>query len=114
MSSVVLTDVVPAGLAYVEGSATGSADGELVFAGYDATTRTLSWTAATLTTSGSVSYRVTVLADAACEPAIRNTARISSPETDRPMRPLTSLSPLPRPVRRSSHPPKPSLGHSRH
>ena len=81
--SVVLTDVVPAGLAYVDGSATGSGDGRLIFAGYDATTRTLSWTATTLSTSGSFSYRVTVLADAAgLGQPLRNTARISSPETD--------------------------------
>ena len=50
MRSAVLTDVLPTGLAYIEGSATGSADGQLIFAGYNATTRTLSWTAATLST----------------------------------------------------------------
>ena len=81
--SVVLTDVLPAGLAYIEGSATDSADGQLMFAGYDAATRTLSWTAATLSTSELVSYRVTLLKDAAAlTQPLTNSARLSSAETD--------------------------------
>ena len=111
--SVVVTDVVPAGLAYVDGSATASGDGQLIFAGYDPTTRTLSWTAATLSASElAVSYRVTVLADAAgLGQPLRNTARTSSPDTDPAVATSDVYIVAPRPARRSCHPPKASLGH---
>ena len=39
----VITDVLPAGVTYIGGSATSNA--EFTFQGYDATTRTLTWTA---------------------------------------------------------------------
>ena len=53
------------------------------FQGYDATTRTLSWSAATLTASGEVTYQVTV-ADGADELAqpLQNLAVIDSDQTD--------------------------------
>ena len=53
-----IKDVIPAGLTYVTGSATSNS--EFTFAGYDSATRTLSWTAAHVTTSGSVTYQATV------------------------------------------------------
>ena len=103
--SVVLTDVLPAGLAYIEGSATDSADGQLMFAGYDAATRTLSWTAATLSTSGSVSYRVTLLKDAAAlTQPLTNSARLSSAETD-PVNATSDLFVAPPPLDENVLPP---------
>ena len=108
--SVVLTDVLPAGLAYIEGSATDSADGQLMFAGYDAATRTLSWTAATLSTSGSVSYRVTLLKDAAAlTQPLTNSARLSSARDRIRSTPrLTSSWRLRRSTRTCCHRPKKS------
>ena len=76
----VITDTLPAGLGYITGSATNSA--EFTFVGYDAGTRTLSWTAANVTTGGSVTYRVTVLAGSLDLPQpLVNTATIDSDQT---------------------------------
>jgi uncharacterized repeat protein (TIGR01451 family)/fimbrial isopeptide formation D2 family protein len=80
----VVTDVLPAGLEYVAGSATGNA--ELTFASYDSTTRTLRWTAPTLTTSAPpgtlLTYKVDVTAENETLPQPRvNVATISSTET---------------------------------
>lgn len=77
-----ITDVLPAGLTYVTGSATGSAD--FTFAGYNAGTRTLTWTASEgVSASGSVTYRATV-DDGAADLAqpLRNLATIESAQTD--------------------------------
>jgi len=76
-----IKDVIPAGLTYVTGSATNSS--EFTFAGYDSATRTLSWTAAHVTTSGSVTYRATVDAGAAAlQQPLRNVATIDSAGTE--------------------------------
>jgi fimbrial isopeptide formation D2 family protein len=76
----VLTDKLPAGVTYVAGTATNSS--EFLFQGYDAGTRTLTWTAATVTTNGSVTYHATINAGAAAlvQP-LKNTATIDSEET---------------------------------
>ena len=79
----VITDVLPDGLTYVNGSATDSANGEFVFDGYDAGTRTLTWLATSVTESGSVTYAATVDEGAAELPQpLTNTACISSEQTE--------------------------------
>jgi hypothetical protein len=75
-----IKDVIPAGLTYVTGSATNSS--EFTFAGYDSATRTLSWTALHVTTSGSVTYQATVdVGAAALQQPLRNVATIDSAGT---------------------------------
>jgi uncharacterized repeat protein (TIGR01451 family) len=76
-----ITDVLPAGLTYVTGSATGSAD--FTFSGYNAGTRTLTWTASDgVSASGSVTYQAKVDAGAAglAQP-LENVATIDSSDT---------------------------------
>ena len=51
----VITDVLPAGLTYVAGSATSNT--EFTFVSYNPTTRTLTWTAANVTENGTVTYK---------------------------------------------------------
>ena len=84
ITNAIITDVLPIGLDYVEGSATGSAN--FTFVNYVEATRTLTWTAATLPdpASGSVTYKVVVLAAAAEEvQPLVNTAAIDSDQTER-------------------------------
>lgn len=81
VNNAVLTDVLPAGVTYTAGSATNG--GGFTFVSYDAGTRTLTWTAASLTdTTGSVTYAVTINKGAAklVQP-LTNTATIDSDET---------------------------------
>jgi len=73
VTNAVITDPIPAGLTYVDGSAS---DGGL----YDAGTRTLTWTFPTLTTSGFVTFETTVDANAPVG-VIENVATIESDET---------------------------------
>jgi uncharacterized repeat protein (TIGR01451 family) len=83
LTNAVITDILPVGLDYVAGSAAG--DANFTFVNYDAGTRTLTWTAATLAdpASGSVTYDVTVLDTAADEAQpLTNTATIDSNQTD--------------------------------
>ncbi|MEO8470317.1 MAG: isopeptide-forming domain-containing fimbrial protein, partial [Chloroflexota bacterium] len=76
----VITDVLPAGLGYVDGSATNG--GDFTFQGYDSATRTLTWTADVVEASGSVTYKITVLAGSFDLPQpLTNTATIDSDET---------------------------------
>jgi hypothetical protein len=79
----IIEDVLPAGLTYVTGSATDSANGEFVFDGYDSATRTLTWLATEVTENGSVTYEATVDAGAAelVQP-LTNTACIDSADTE--------------------------------
>jgi fimbrial isopeptide formation D2 family protein len=79
----VIKDVLPTGVTYVTGSATNSGNGEFVFQGYDSGTRTLTWTAASVTASGSVTYKATVDEGAAAlaQPLV-NTATIDSDDTE--------------------------------
>ena len=76
----VLKDVLPVGVTYVAGTASNNAEFE--FDNYDAGTRTLTWTADSVSTSGSVTYQATVDAGAAAlEQPLTNTATIDSEET---------------------------------
>ena len=79
--NAVITDKLPNGLTYVTGSA--SSDSSFTFSGYDAGTRTLTWTAASVSANGSVTYQATVDAGAAslAQP-LENVAAIKSDETD--------------------------------
>lgn len=84
LTNAVITDVLPIGLDYVEGSATG--DANFTFVNFVEATRTLTWTAATLPdpASGSVTYKVVVLEAAAEEvQPLVNTAAIDSDQTER-------------------------------
>ncbi|HEU0235176.1 MAG TPA: hypothetical protein VFR14_01915, partial [Candidatus Limnocylindrales bacterium] len=78
----VITDTLPVGLAYVAGTATNNA--EFTFQSFNAATRTLTWTAPTVTADGSVTYKATVLAgsDELPQPLV-NVATIDSNETDK-------------------------------
>jgi uncharacterized repeat protein (TIGR01451 family) len=83
LTNAIITDVLPVGLDYVEGSAEG--DANFTFADYDDATRTLTWTAASLPNpaSGSVTYDVVVLEEAAEEvQPLVNVATIDSDETE--------------------------------
>ena len=76
----VITDKLPVGLAYVDGSATDNS--EFTFQGYDSSTRTLTWTAPTVSKDDSVSYQVLVLDDSFNLPQpLENVATIDSDET---------------------------------
>jgi uncharacterized repeat protein (TIGR01451 family) len=89
LTNAVITDVLPVGLAYVAGSAAG--DSHFTFDSYDATTRTLTWKAATLLdpsadetneVDGSVTYDAKVLGTAPDQPQpLVNTAKIDSDQT---------------------------------
>jgi uncharacterized repeat protein (TIGR01451 family) len=78
----VITDTLPLGLSYVIDSATGN--DEFSFVSWDAATRTLTWSATTVTTDGTVTYQVSVAsgADELVQPLI-NVAEIDSDETDK-------------------------------
>jgi uncharacterized repeat protein (TIGR01451 family) len=78
----VVTDTLPVGLAYVAGSASNNA--QFTFQSFNATTRTLTWTAPLVSTDGTLTYRATVLvaADALPQPLV-NIATIDSDETDK-------------------------------
>ncbi len=76
----VITDVLPLGLTYVNGSATNNA--EFTFVAYSSTTRTLTWTAAKVIASGTVTYQAKVDVGAAARPQpLVNVATISSDQT---------------------------------
>src|SRR4051794_14378947 len=77
----IITDVLPAGLTYVNGSATSN--DEFTFVSYTAGTRTLKWTAAHVTKSGTVSYQAKVdIGAAKLAQPLTNTATIDSAETE--------------------------------
>jgi uncharacterized repeat protein (TIGR01451 family) len=77
----IITDVLPAGLTYVSGSATN--DAQFTFQSYDDATRTLTWTASDVSTNGTVTYQVTVDVGASelAQP-LENVATIDSAETE--------------------------------
>jgi uncharacterized repeat protein (TIGR01451 family) len=77
----IITDVLPAGLTYVSGSA--SSDAQFTFIDFNVTTPgALTWKAATVSANGSLTYKVTVDADAADkDQPLKNTATIDSDET---------------------------------
>ena len=76
----VITDTLPVGLTYVDGSATGNA--EFSFVDYDDATRTLTWHANLVSADGTVTYQVTVDEDSFDLPQpLVNVAAIDSDET---------------------------------
>ena len=85
----VVTDVLPAGVTYVDGSA--SSDAQFTFDNYNPSTRTLTWKAAEVSENGSLTYKVTIDAGAAefAQPLV-NTATIDSDETE----PASDTSPV--------------------
>ena len=95
VTGAVITDTLPAGLTYVNGSA---GNDEFSFTSFDPTTRTLRWDAGTATKSGSVTYQVVVAAGAAAEPQpLVNTAVIDSNETN-PAQATASVAVAPPPL----------------
>ena len=82
VSNGIITDVLPLGVTYVAGSATSVAP--FTFQSYSAATRTLTWTAATVAVSGSVTYRATIDLGASelAQPLV-NVAAIASTQTAR-------------------------------
>ncbi len=77
----IITDVLPEGLTYVDGSATSNA--QFIFQAYDTTTRTLTWKAATVTASGTLTYKVTVDVGASeLTQPLENVATIDSDQTE--------------------------------
>jgi uncharacterized repeat protein (TIGR01451 family)/fimbrial isopeptide formation D2 family protein len=80
VSNGVIIDVLPLGVTYVDGSATS--DAQFTFQGYDDTLRTLTWTAASVSASGSVTYQATIDEGAAELPQpLINVATIVSDQT---------------------------------
>jgi fimbrial isopeptide formation D2 family protein len=76
-----IKDVLPNGLTYVAGSATS--DSQFTFQGFDAGTRTLTWTAAEVDASGSVTYQAKVNTGAAgLQQPLHNVAVIDSDDTE--------------------------------
>jgi fimbrial isopeptide formation D2 family protein len=76
----VIADVLPVGLAYIDGTATGNA--EFTFVNFDAGSRTLTWTAPLVTASSTVTYQVQVLEGSAELPQpLINVVTIVSDET---------------------------------
>jgi uncharacterized repeat protein (TIGR01451 family)/fimbrial isopeptide formation D2 family protein len=73
VTNAVITDTIPAGLTYVNGSASNGGV-------YNAATRTLTWTFPTLSAGGSVTFQTTVNQDAPAG-VILNVATIDSEET---------------------------------
>jgi uncharacterized repeat protein (TIGR01451 family) len=57
-TDAIITDVLPLGVTYVDGTATD--DVQFTFGGYDAASRTLTWTAPVVEESGSVTYQATI------------------------------------------------------
>jgi hypothetical protein len=81
VTSGTLTDVLPVGLTYVVDSATSN--DEFKFVAYDGTTRTLTWTATTVTIDGSVTYQAKVDVGAAkLSQPLTNLATIDSAQTE--------------------------------
>jgi uncharacterized repeat protein (TIGR01451 family) len=77
----IITDVLPEGLQYVDGTASSNA--EFTFVGYDATSRTLTWTADSVSADGSVTYDALVLTGASeLSQPLTNTATIVSDQTE--------------------------------
>ena len=79
--NAVITDVLPEGVTYVDGTA--SSDAQFTFVDYDDATRTLTWTAPLVDENGSLTYDATIDEGAAdlAQPLI-NVATIDSDETE--------------------------------
>lgn len=76
----IITDVLPAGVTYVNGSA--SSDAQFTFVDFGVTTPgALTWKAATVASGGTLTYQVTIAANAPDIGELINTATIDSDET---------------------------------
>ena len=76
----IITDVLPVGVTYVDDSA--SSDDQFTFQGYDDATRTLTWTAASVSKSGTLTYQATIDVGASeLEQPLENVATIDSDQT---------------------------------
>ena len=77
----VVTDTLPAGVEYVDGTA--SNDSQFSFDAYDSTTRTLSWTAESVESGGTLTYQVKIAAGAnGLDQPLTNVATIDSEQSD--------------------------------
>jgi len=74
VTNAVITDPIPAGLSYVAGSASNGGV-------YDSNSRTLTWTFASLSASGSVTFKTTVDSNIGGGVSFTNVATIKSNET---------------------------------
>jgi uncharacterized repeat protein (TIGR01451 family) len=80
VTDATITDVLPAGVTYVNGSA--SSNDEFTFDGYDSATRTLTWSADAVTKDGTLTYKAKVDKGAgALQQPLENLATIDSNET---------------------------------
>ena len=88
VSNAIITDVLPAGVTYVDGTASATdSSGQFTFQSYDDASRTLTWTAASVdpavATTGTVTYDATVDEGAAeLDQPLVNVATIDSDETE--------------------------------
>jgi len=81
VSNGIITDVLPVGVTYVDGSATSTA--QFIFQTYDTTTRTLTWKAASVTVSGTLTYMAKVDVGASkLQQPLENVATIDSDQTE--------------------------------
>ena len=81
VTNAVITDVLPEGVTYVDGTA--SSDAQFTFVDYDDATRTLTWTAPSVSENGSLTYDVTIDVGASdLQQPLINVATIDSDETD--------------------------------
>jgi uncharacterized repeat protein (TIGR01451 family)/fimbrial isopeptide formation D2 family protein len=106
VTNAVITDVLPVGVTYVTGSATN--DAQFTFQSFDSTTRTLTWTAPSVTVDGTLSYKATIDDGAAnLDQPLVNVASIDSTQTD----PVSDDSPVfvPEPVLELTPPPTDTL-----
>jgi uncharacterized repeat protein (TIGR01451 family)/fimbrial isopeptide formation D2 family protein len=75
-----ITDVLPEGVTYVDGTA--SSDAQFTFVDYDDATRTLTWTAASVSEDGSLTYDATIDVGAGdLQQPLINVATITSDQT---------------------------------
>ena len=80
VTNATITDVLPVGVTYVNGSA--SSNDEFTFKSYDSATRTLTWTADAVTKDGTLTYEAKVDKGAsALQQPLENLATIDSNET---------------------------------
>jgi fimbrial isopeptide formation D2 family protein len=80
VTNAIITDVLPVGVTYVDGTA--SNDAQFTFQSYDDATRTLTWTAPSVDENGSLTYDATIDVGAAdLDQPLINVATIRSDQT---------------------------------
>jgi uncharacterized repeat protein (TIGR01451 family) len=81
VTKAIITDVLPVGVTYVDHSATS--DDQFTFQGYVSATRTLTWTADSVSKSGTLSYEATIDVGASeLDQPLVNVATIDSDQTE--------------------------------